>query len=159
MLEGRIAKEADTALLVPLFQEQEVAETGFQSDCSIWEKRLSDWFGHPLGAVLIIVEKQGNLLGMATLLPHFPAADLTPSWIVKGVFVGKLHRGKGIGKSLLIKCAAEARRRGAQKLDITVDRENARALRFYEKLGGRDAQKRYLRWKLDAPSPLTRHPG
>jgi GNAT superfamily N-acetyltransferase len=158
MLEARIAKEADTTLLIPLLQEQEVADTGFQSDRSMWEKRLLNWFSQPLGAVLIVVEKQGKLLGMATLIPHFPAADIAPSWMVKGVFVGKPHRGKGIGKSLLIGCAAEAIRRGAQKLDITVDRENAEALRFYEKLGGSDAEKRYLRWRLNEASPLTQHP-
>ena len=58
----------------------------------------------------------------------------------KDLFLSKLYlaeeeRGKGIGQAALSLVAEEARRRGAQRVYLTVNKHNARAVRAYEKFG------------------------
>lgn len=149
-MSARIAVIEDVPALVPLFLEMVQHDTGDVSVCEDeMSARLFAWFNNRNGASLVVAERQAQLVGHATLLPHFPAGDLQPSWFVKGVYVAASARGKGIGSTLLKTCAGLVQSRGGLSLDITVNSDNHEAVSFYLNLGGTDSNKRYLRWTAD----------
>ncbi|MEZ5354106.1 MAG: GNAT family N-acetyltransferase [Bryobacteraceae bacterium] len=62
-------------------------------------------------------------------------AALRNSFGVLAIGVHPAHQGKGIGKLLMANVEAEARRRGRQRMHLSVDIDNARAIGFYQRLG------------------------
>lgn len=117
------------------------------------KERLKKRFQEYSDLVFLIAEEAGDLLGHATMSPLFPAGAVNPAYFIKDIFVSEAARGRGVGEALLRACAAEARKRGAPRLDLTVDENNPDASRLYERLGAIDTKKKYLRWadeSLDA---------
>src|SRR5262249_14212560 len=57
-----------------------------------------------------------------------------PLFALDSIFVTPEHRGRGIGKALLAGAAAEALRRGAPCIELTVRAQNP-ARRLYERVG------------------------
>lgn len=57
---------------------------------------------------------------------------------VDDVYVAPGHRGNGIGHALIERVATWARERGAQGVSLQVAAGNARARKFYERLGFRE---------------------
>ncbi len=51
------------------------------------------------------------------------------------LYVGAQHQGGGIGKTFLRFLKDEARRRGGQEMWLTVNRQNHRAIEFYQRVG------------------------
>jgi GNAT superfamily N-acetyltransferase len=87
------------------------------------------------GRVLVAVDDEGSVLGMACVLPDGDTADLD------ALFVDPPAFGHGAGRALFDAAAALARRFGARRLTILAD---PHAASFYERRGAR-----YLR---NAPS-------
>ena len=54
---------------------------------------------------------------------------------VEGVRTSTSVRGRGIGASLMASIEAEARKRGAARIQLTTNKERTRAQAFYEALG------------------------
>ncbi len=54
---------------------------------------------------------------------------------VEGVRTSTSVRGRGIGASLMASIEAEARKRGAARIQLTTNKERTRAQAFYEELG------------------------
>jgi len=105
--------------------------------------------------IFLVAEEDRELVGHASMSPLFPAGSAKVAYFVKDIFVSDSSRGKGIGTALLKACAAEAKERGAYRLDLTVDANNPEATRLYEHLGAKDTHKRYLRWDADTFSELA----
>lgn len=92
---------------------------------------------------LFVAESAGRLVGFA-LLDCLACDDeevepllagTHPSYELSKLYVHPDAHGTGVARQLFDACQKEARVRGAASMWLTVWRENARALRFYEKNG------------------------
>ncbi|WP_420412346.1 GNAT family N-acetyltransferase [Roseibium sp.] len=128
---------------------------GGDIDPLVVSERLNRRFQEYADLVFLIAEDGDALLGHATMSPLFPAGQTNPAYFIKDIFVTEAARGRGVGEALLRACAKEARKRGAPRLDLTVDANNPDAARLYERLGAVDTQKRYLRWGEDTLDALA----
>lgn len=96
-----------------------------------------DW-GRP-GDTALVAQDAGELLGLVwwrffTLAEHGHGYvdDDTPEL---GIAVREGHRGRGVGRSLMLAAAERARRQGLARLALSVDTGNTSAKRLYESLG------------------------
>ncbi|MFR0687948.1 GNAT family N-acetyltransferase [Enterobacterales bacterium AE_CKDN230030158-1A_HGKHYDSX7] len=82
-------------------------------------------------AVLLVAERDGELLGYALLL------------LRRGLDIARLYslaispqaRGQGLGGALLERCEQQARARGCRRLRLEVRTDNASAISLYERGG------------------------
>jgi ribosomal protein S18 acetylase RimI-like enzyme len=58
-----------------------------------------------------------------------------PSFGILSIAVNPKFQGKGAGKLLMVESEAIARRKGFEKMNLTVSADNHQAIRFYESLG------------------------
>jgi GNAT superfamily N-acetyltransferase len=85
---------------------------------------------------LIVVEKEGNLIGMLQLT-FIPYLTHKGSWrcLVEGVRIHKSFRGDGIGTRVFEWVIQYARGKGVSILQLTSDKQRPDSIRFYEDLG------------------------
>ena len=85
---------------------------------------------------LIVVEKEGNLIGMLQLT-FIPYLTHKGSWrcLVEGVRIQHNFRGDGIGTRVFEWVIQYARGKGVNILQLTSDKQRPDAIRFYEGLG------------------------
>lgn len=98
---------------------------------SHWRERLEDdKFS------VRIVEDGEKAVGYSKLGSfELPVATHKPAVTLHQLYVSKEYHGQGIADGLMDWTIAEARRRGAEELYLTVFTENTRARRFYERHG------------------------
>lgn len=76
-----------------------------------------------------------GLLRKSTVAPKLSPGP--PSWGILSIAVAPEERGTGVAQVLMGDAEREALRRGYGRMHLTVATDNARAVRFYEKLGWR----------------------
>ncbi|MCS0505286.1 GNAT family N-acetyltransferase [Ancylobacter mangrovi] len=100
---------------------------------------------------LYVARREGRVLG-TFLLVVFPVL------VRRGARIGVLEqvqvhpeaRGSGIGSAMVTFAIAEARRRGANSLQVATNKKRLDAQRFYERLG---FERRHEGFKLDLGGP------
>ena len=96
-----------------------------------WEAQLAD----PAHAVRI-AEASDAPVGYVKLGPmKLPIATDRPAILLEQLYVLKDHQGAGLARVLMDWALAEAQRRGAADLYLTVFIDNHRARRFYDRFG------------------------
>lgn len=96
-----------------------------------WERQLED----PAFACRI-AEVEGKPIGYVKLGPlKLPIETDMSSMLLDQLYVLKEHHGSGIARDLMNWTLAEAKRRNAEALYLTVYVDNHRAKRFYERYG------------------------
>jgi GNAT superfamily N-acetyltransferase len=138
----RDATEADAGALAELFRESFCATFGhLYTPANLatflaghgpeqWVEQLRD------EAIPVRIAESDGLVGLAKLGPlKLPVETEAPAMELRQIYV--LHRmhGAGVGVQLMDWAIAEARRRGAAELYLSVYTDNFRAQRFYEKYG------------------------
>lgn len=89
---------------------------------------------------VLLVEQGGAVVGLCLFFYNFS------SWLGElGVYIQDLVvdsdvRASGIGRLLVRETARHAYEHGATHLRLSVDRGNAKAMRFYEKIGMRESE-------------------
>ena len=83
------------------------------------------------GAVVLMAVDAGRVVGVAATLPDDPDGPY-----VDNLHVAEAHEGRGLGRRLMAATATEMRALGHDRLHLTVAVSNARANRFYKRLGG-----------------------
>jgi ribosomal protein S18 acetylase RimI-like enzyme len=114
-----------------LYKPEDLA--AFRSSFSLadWEAQLRD----PAYAYRI-AEADGEPAGYAKLGPmKLPLETDRPALLLDQLYVLKEHHGVGIARELMDWTLAEAKRRGAEELYLTVFIDNHRARRFYDRYG------------------------
>lgn len=152
----RPATEADLPSLATVMDEENLHYEGADamSTDDVLPK-LKRWFSGNSDTHLLVAVDGQRVLGFVTLVPLFPAGNLNVSLFIKDLYVAADARGRGIGAALMRRSAAEARRLGAARLELTVDDNNPRAKALYERLGAVDTKKNYLRWEPAAIAALA----
>jgi ribosomal protein S18 acetylase RimI-like enzyme len=78
----------------------------------------------------LVAEVSGAVVGYADVFQ-----DASDACELRRIYVAPAHQGHGAGGALLSAAVEAARGRGAGRLDVAVDRENARAVQWYERRG------------------------
>jgi GNAT superfamily N-acetyltransferase len=84
---------------------------------------------------ILVAERRGARIGMVTAQLVVSTAEGAPSALVEDMVVDAAARGRGTGAALLRAIERWARERGATRLQLLADRENAPALAFYARSG------------------------
>jgi len=90
--------------------------------------------------VAVARDERGQPVGMASGQIVISTAEGAPSVWVEDVVVHPDHRRQGIGKQLVEFMLAWAKARGATRMQLVADRENASADLFYTALGWQSTQ-------------------
>lgn len=84
---------------------------------------------------LLLAIHEGEAVGYALYFYTYSSFLAKPTLYLEDLFVLNRFRRSGVGTSMLMWCASEARRRGCGRMEWSVLTWNAKALRFYERLG------------------------
>ena len=96
-----------------------------------WTGELTD----PAYAVLL-AEAEGEAIGYAKLGPaKLPFTPADGAIELRQFYVSAEHHGAGVAPHMMDRAIAEARRRDASAIYLSVFVDNARARRFYERYG------------------------
>ncbi len=96
------------------------------------------------GALCLVADDTGTLVGFAILNPYFPGPRLTHGLFLKELYVAASARSKGVGEKLIEGIRALAKERGDTRVIWTTGEQNAGSQRFYDRLGMRREKKVYF---------------
>ena len=100
-------------------------------------KRLVDDIFRRKKVNLLVASSGRRLVGYALYFYTYSSFVAKPSLYLEDLFVLDEYRKQGIGFSLFRKCVEIAAAEGCGRMEWAVLTWNAKALRFYEKLGAR----------------------
>lgn len=112
-------------------------EADFGPDPERQRRGLELMLEDPARRAVIVAELGAEVVGMVTVQLVVSTAEGGPAGLVEDMVVAQAHRLRGTGRWLLRAAEAWARERGATRLQLLADRENAPALAFYERAGFR----------------------
>jgi ribosomal protein S18 acetylase RimI-like enzyme len=133
----RCATEADLPMLVELLRALFAIEPDFSFEPGLQRRGLAAMLADPDRRVVLVAEGDGAAVGMATGQLLVSTAEGGLACVVEDVVVAADWRHHGIGGWLLDQLARWAAERGATRLQLVADRDNASALGFYERHGWR----------------------
>jgi GNAT superfamily N-acetyltransferase len=136
----RSATPDDLDALVRLLGVLFSIEADFRPDAERQRRGLALLLAAPSRASVFVADRAGAVVGMVTAQLVVSTAEGGMSALVEDMVVEEEHRRRGVGRILLGAAEAWAARRGATRLQLLADRENAPALRFYERMGWRPTQ-------------------
>jgi GNAT superfamily N-acetyltransferase len=129
----RPARETDLPSLVELIRQLFALEPDFKADPERQRRGLGLLLAEPGRAIVLVAERGGRVIAMVTAQLVISTAEGAPSAWLEDMVVDATERGRGTGPLLLDALQAWAVSRGATRLQLLADRENAPALRFYAK--------------------------
>ena len=132
----RTARPADLPVLVRLLGDLFSIEPDFAADADRQRLGLTLLLADRRAAVLV-ADRGGTVVGMVTGQLVVSTAEGGLSALVEDLVVDAPRRKKGVGRALLAAIEGWAESRGATRLQLLADRENAPALAFYEREGWR----------------------
>ncbi len=134
-LRTRPAAQSDTTLILSFIKKLADYER-LSHECVATEDDLRKWlFGARPMAEVIFAEWAGSPVGFALFFYNFSTFLGRPGIYLEDLFVDPEHRGKGIGKALLIRLARIATERGCGRLEWAVLDWNQPSIDFYKSLG------------------------
>ncbi|AFY68942.1 GCN5-related N-acetyltransferase [Thalassoporum mexicanum PCC 7367] len=99
------------------------------------ESLAAHLFGDRPCAEAIVVELEQAIVGFALFFTNYSTFLTKPGIYLEDLFVLPSHRGKGLGKALLLEVAAIATRRDCGRMEWSVLDWNEPAIAFYEHIG------------------------
>jgi ribosomal protein S18 acetylase RimI-like enzyme len=117
-----------------LYLAEDLASFLAQFTPAAWQAEFADpEFGFQVG------EQEGGVTGYAKLGPvKLPHVDPHGAIELKQLYLLSRAHGTGLGRELMDWAVAEARRRGAERMALSVWSENHRAQAFYRRFGFED---------------------
>lgn len=131
----RRASPFDISDMALLLRELFAIEKDFSADFKKQEMGFSLLLSNPARAKVLVAEKDGQIIGMATAQLVVSTAEGALSALVEDVVVTESERDKGVGSMLLNALSDWAESRKATRMQLLADRTNEAALGFYRKLG------------------------
>jgi GNAT superfamily N-acetyltransferase len=133
----RTATPADVPTIASLIRALSVYEK-LEADVTMTEDKLqASLFGPRPYAETLLAEEDGEAVGFALFFHNFSTFLAQPGLYLEDLYVHESHRGKGIGKLLLVELAKIAVARNCGRMEWAVLDWNKPAIGFYEKLGAR----------------------
>lgn len=131
----RLLQEEDDALpqLAALMEEM---QAHYEVPCPPRGEIIAGLQARPQGAEILVAERDGSVIALCAFSAIYPGPGLKPGIFLKELYVGRMHRGLGIGRALMRELAAFAGRQGLSRIDWTADAQDDRLLAFYDEIGG-----------------------
>jgi len=101
------------------------------------DKLRASMFGPRPYAEALLAEEDGKPVGFALFFHNYSTFLAQPGLYLEDLYVLESHRGKGIGKALLVHLAKIAVERNCGRMEWAVLDWNVDAIGFYEKLGAK----------------------
>ncbi len=133
----RSAGETDLPVIVQLIHELAVYEKLENEITSDPERMRRDLFGSKPVAEVLIAEWAGEPVGFALFFQNYSTFLGKPGLYLEDLFVQPAFRGKGLGKSLILKIAALAMERDCGRFEWAVLDWNQPSIEFYKALGAK----------------------
>jgi len=137
MLRIRRAAPADVPEILALISELAAYEKAPEEATATAADLLRDGFGAAPRFFVELAEWDGAVAGFAFWFFNYSTWQGRPGLYLEDLFVRPVHRGRGIGKALLVHLAGVAVREGCGRFQWAVLDWNAPAIGFYESLGAR----------------------
>lgn len=99
------------------------------------EALLATLFGERPAAEVLIARLDHAPVGFALFFSTYSTFRAKPGMYLEDLFVLAEHRGRGVGKALLVRLAQLARERDCGRLEWSVLDWNAPAIEFYQRMG------------------------
>jgi GNAT superfamily N-acetyltransferase len=140
------ANEQDIDALVELLNILFSIEQDFTPDETAQRKGLQLLLNNPnQGRIFVARHPQAGVVGMVSAQLVISTAMGAPSAWIEDMVLRDEFRGQGLGKSLLEAAADWAKSKGAKRVQLVADADNAPALGFYKHLGWQPTQ--LFAWK------------
>ncbi len=157
MLHIRKATGDDAANIVELIRQL----ADYEREADAVKITIEDVIAHGFGPTpffeCLIAEWEGALAGFALYFFNYSTWEGAPGLYLEDLFVSPEYRGRGIGKSLMIRLAGVARDRGCTRFQWQVLDWNKSAIEFYESIGAFHLKEWYTyRMESDAIGRLAR---
>jgi GNAT superfamily N-acetyltransferase len=137
-----LVREEDLADLLPLMRAYcdfyEVAPSD-EALLSMSRALIADWAdGAGSEGVQLIARRtaDGAALGFATVFWTWQTLDAARAAVMNDLYVSPDARGTGLADALIAACAERAREHGAPSLTWETARDNKRAQKVYDRVGG-----------------------
>ncbi|HEY2598795.1 MAG TPA: GNAT family N-acetyltransferase [Candidatus Dormibacteraeota bacterium] len=131
----RAAEPGDVPLIADLIRQLAKFEK-LEDEVVMTEELLkAGLFGPRPYAETVIAEEDAQPIGFALFFHTFSTFLARPGLYLEDLFVLAEHRGRGVGRALLVHLAHLAVERGCGRLEWAVLNWNQEAIRFYERLG------------------------
>jgi len=148
----RKAKSSDIPHLVELLRELFAIEVDFEFNAVYQEKGLSMMMSSPGNRCVIVAEVNQKVVGMCTGQLVVSTAKGGFSGLIEDMMIGPVHRKKGLGRRLLEAVEKWCYGSGASRIQLLADKNNTKALAFYEKCNWQKTQLICLRKGCDRSS-------
>jgi ribosomal protein S18 acetylase RimI-like enzyme len=102
----------------------------------------------------LVAVDDGQAVGFISILFYASFIHRVGTAQINELIVDSLKRHSGIGTRLLQRAKEEARRRGVDEIEVSTERDNLSALRFYRS-NGFDEEYVLLGRELGGPSPMA----
>jgi len=129
------ATAADIPALVVLLGELFSIERDFVPDAAKQERGLRLILDNPASGKIFVVRRDGQTVGMASLLFTVSTAEGGRAAVLEDVIVAAAYRRLKVGRRLVQHVRQWAGAQGIVRLTLLADRSNSAALRFYESEG------------------------
>jgi len=131
----RLATRADVPLVLQFIRGLAEYERLPHAVVATEELLADQLFGAHPGAEVLIAEWDGAPAGFALFCHNFSTFLGRRGLWLEDLYVEPEHRGRGIGKALLVRLASIAVERGCGRLEWSVLDWNTDAIGFYQSLG------------------------
>ena len=129
--------EADLGELLPLLRGYADFYEVSPSDEALLELSralIADPTGE--GMQFLARDGEGRAIGFATVYWLWSTTSATRIGLMNDLFVAPEGRGRGAAEALIERCRDACRERGASKLTWQTAKDNARAQKVYDRIGG-----------------------
>ncbi len=102
-------------------------------------------------AIILLAEDEdsGKVVGFCQFIPSFSALTLSPSWVLKGIYVIEEARRQLVADRLINQAKMMARAQGIKRMTVMTGEDNQTAHGLYRSLGfSADAEFHYFALKL-----------
>ncbi len=131
----RSARPGEESLLLDLIRELAVYERLEHAVEATPEMLAEALHGDDAVAECLLADWEGETVGFALFFRNFSTFVGRPGLYLEDLYVRPSHRGRGIGKALLLTLAGIARERGYGRMEWRVLDWNQPAIEFYRSLG------------------------
>jgi ribosomal protein S18 acetylase RimI-like enzyme len=131
----RKAKKSDLPVIRKLLEE--LVNVMDDTECIDMRITLKTW-GHLLkdaGSHFLVATAQGSPVGLIHFTIRQTVLHRSPSAMIDELVVTKEYQGKGVGEQLVLATLKKCRRLGCCEVEVSTEKTNARARRFYRKCG------------------------
>jgi GNAT superfamily N-acetyltransferase len=129
------ATEADLPAMADLLYELFTLESDFKPERQKQIAGLNLILDTPEIGRLFVLRVDNRVVGMANALITVSTAQGAPVLLLEDVIVSRAARGGGLGRRLVEHVCDWARAQGMARVTLLADKDNAKALAFYDRLG------------------------